>query len=219
MSREPSRLFARMFDSGTRKRANNHAVEEARLVAKAEAITACAALAKVYEDKNANAGTVRLILSQRADEAWDRVEAHHHTPLGAEATADAGETNPPLASTSRESHPRLTASAPSGNGEPTEHAEGTAASSGAPRPRLTAQNSGSSPSPLDSRLETIRRTVDLVLAQIVRLVDSNIAITPIHAAELADLLETVSALCSAGELIGPTPQSLRSVDPPTLRVV
>lgn len=185
--------FGRTFDHGTKQRslatvgadddrlplggasppapaaANDRDLEEARLAARAEVWTAAARIARVFEEKGASAGTVRLRLSHLEDEAWSRLEAHHHFPL-----AGAGDIAEPASASGDE-----------------------------------------------GRLESVRRTVDLIRAQVIRLVDSGTPITPRHAAGLADLLETVSALCRGERLIRPTPEptSLRAVDPPTLRVV
>ncbi len=98
MTEPRSHWFKRTFDSSAKRSlaaadegqrclspptsaaANDHQLEEVRLVARAEALSACAAVARVYEEKAAGAGVIRIILSNRADEAWTRVDAHHHTP-------------------------------------------------------------------------------------------------------------------------------------------
>lgn len=84
--------------------ANVHTLEEARLAARAEALTEAARIARVFEEKGGNAGIVRLRLSHLEDEAWARVEAHRQSPL-----AEAGHTVVPASA----SGPDLAAAAES----------------------------------------------------------------------------------------------------------
>lgn len=135
--------------------------EEIRLAAKAETLAACAALAHTYEKKGASAGLVRVVLTDRATEAWNRLEAHHHggplvaAPNIGEGAATSGplragdNANDEAASVSS-SATGVTAHAPSsptpsGTGEPTKPVLDTAAGGGASGLGLTAHEPEPSP--------------------------------------------------------------------------
>ena len=183
-----------------------HRLEESRLAAKAEAFSAALAVARRYESRNANAAAVRIALSFRADEAWERLEAHHHSPTLAE-TEDLT-----MASVSA-----------SGNGEPSEQPL-------SPRPELTAGakpplllGEGSSPSPLErfalERLAFIADSLGRAAAEL----DTPDSRKVFGGAgrSLAEYLRTMQAFAGGTTRVlepVPEPTSLR-VGPPNLRVV